>query len=65
MSTGSVVHFVFARFEYPISVQEVSKRQLEVTVKNDTGMFSSSQTFMGMVIVDLQTLDTSKAVTEW
>ena len=53
------------RFEYSLSPIELSNRTLEITVKNETGMFSSSQSVLGMVMVDLSTLDTSRAVTQW
>lgn len=52
-------------YEYPVSPPELNNRSLELTVKNETGMFSSSQTQMGMVLIDLSTLDTSRAVTQW
>ncbi|KAH9498203.1 Extended synaptotagmin-2 [Bulinus truncatus] len=52
-------------FEYSVSLQEVSKRTLEITVKNEVGMFSSSETMIGKVLLDLSSLDFSKAITEW
>ncbi|XP_052265318.1 extended synaptotagmin-2-like isoform X2 [Dreissena polymorpha] len=52
-------------FEYSVTPQELVGRQLEVEVKNDTGMFSSSQKDMGMVLIDLAEMDVSKATTEW
>ena len=53
------------RFEFPVSQSELSKRDLELTVKNDTGMFSGNIKEIGMVTIDLKTMDVSKAVTEW
>ncbi|KAK7092651.1 extended synaptotagmin-2-like isoform X3 [Littorina saxatilis] len=52
-------------FEYGVSTAELANRTLELTVKNETGMFSSSQSVLGMAMVDLSTLDTSKATTQW
>lgn len=52
-------------FEYPVNLNELTNRTLELSVKNETGIFSSSQTMLGMVLVDLSTLDTSRAVTQW
>ncbi|CAL1546958.1 unnamed protein product [Lymnaea stagnalis] len=52
-------------FEYPVSQQEIVKRTLEVTVKNEVGIFSSSETMMGKILLDLSTMDVSKAITEW
>ncbi|KAK7485835.1 hypothetical protein BaRGS_00022935, partial [Batillaria attramentaria] len=51
-------------FDYPVSMAELNSRSLELTVKNETGMFSSSQSLLGMVLIDLSTLDTSRAVTQ-
>lgn len=52
-------------FEYAVSETELARRTLEVTVKNEVGMFSSSKTFMGALLLDLSTLDVSRAVTNW
>ncbi|GFN89709.1 extended synaptotagmin-like protein 2 [Plakobranchus ocellatus] len=52
-------------FEYSVSETELARRTLEVTVKNEVGMFSSSKTFMGTLLLDLSTLDISRAVTNW
>ncbi|XP_076437301.1 extended synaptotagmin-2-like isoform X2 [Babylonia areolata] len=52
-------------FEYPVSPAELQTRSLEVSVRNDIGMFSSSQKLLGMVLVELAALDASRAVTQW
>ncbi|KAK6970183.1 extended synaptotagmin-2-like isoform X2 [Biomphalaria glabrata] len=52
-------------FDYSVSVQELVKRTLEVSVKNEVGMFSSSETMLGKVRINLASLDVSKAITEW
>ncbi|KAK3105614.1 hypothetical protein FSP39_001841 [Pinctada imbricata] len=52
-------------FEYPVPQKELPNRDLEVTVKNDTGFFSGNKKDMGMVVIDLSKLDVTKAVTEW
>ena len=54
-----------SRFEYSVSESDLKTRSLEISVKNETGMFSSSQTLLGMALVDLGSLNTSKAVTQW
>ncbi|XP_052803899.1 extended synaptotagmin-2-like isoform X2 [Mya arenaria] len=52
-------------FEYSITTQEMKEKQLEVTVKNDTSLFSSSQKELGVVIINLANMDVVKATTEW
>ncbi|XP_041372347.1 extended synaptotagmin-2-like [Gigantopelta aegis] len=52
-------------FEYSVNPTELSSRTLEIMVKNQTGVFSSSEKVMGVVSLDLATLDTTKAITEW
>lgn len=52
-------------FEYSVTPQEMQTRTLEITVKNDTSMFSSSQKVLGIVLIDLSELDTSQSSTEW
>ncbi|XP_012938317.1 extended synaptotagmin-2 [Aplysia californica] len=52
-------------FEYPVSEAELSSRTLEISIKNEVGVFSSSKTMMGMILLDIGSLDTGKAVTEW
>lgn len=52
-------------FEYQVSQQEIAKRTLEITVKNDVGMFSSSETMMGKALLKLSNMDICKAITEW
>ncbi|XP_067685941.1 extended synaptotagmin-2-like [Haliotis asinina] len=52
-------------FEYPISPSELPNRSLEICVKNEVGVFSSSKKIMGVVNLELNNLDTSKAITEW
>ena len=54
-----------SRFEYSLTPQELPTQSLEVSVKNDTSMFSSSQKELGSIIINLSELDTSKALTEW
>jgi hypothetical protein len=34
-------------------------------VKNDVGMFSKTKEKMGRILIDMGSLDTGKAVTEW
>lgn len=53
------------RFEYSVTPQELKDKDLEVTVKNDTSLFSSSQKELGSVIINLASMDPSKATTEW
>jgi hypothetical protein len=48
-----------------VTPQELVTRSLEVTVKNDTSMFSSSKKEMGMVLIDLSNFDIQKASTDW
>ncbi|XP_045210461.2 extended synaptotagmin-2-like isoform X2 [Mercenaria mercenaria] len=52
-------------FEYSVTPQELPERSLEITVKNETSMFSSSQKELGMVLIELNKMDISKASTEW
>ncbi|KAL8564138.1 hypothetical protein ACOMHN_035743 [Nucella lapillus] len=52
-------------FEFAVNMSELSQRTLEVSVRNDVGMFSSSQKFLGMALIELQGLDPSRAVTQW
>lgn len=52
-------------FEYPISEKELATRTLEVSVKNDVGVFSSTKEMMGKILLDFSSLDVDKAVTEW
>ncbi|KAL5010091.1 hypothetical protein ScPMuIL_012396 [Solemya velum] len=52
-------------FEFAVSPGELSTRSLEITVKNETGMFSSSQKVLGVLLIELDNLDISKAITEW
>ncbi|WAR06103.1 ESYT2-like protein [Mya arenaria] len=51
--------------KYSITTQEMKEKQLEVTVKNDTSLFSSSQKELGVVIINLANMDVVKATTEW
>ncbi|XP_059178105.1 extended synaptotagmin-2-like isoform X3 [Physella acuta] len=51
-------------FEYQVSQQEMAKRTLEITVKNDVGMFSSTETLMGKALLKLSNMDICKAITE-
>lgn len=44
---------------------DIPKRNLWVSVKNEIGIFSTSKTDMGQALLDLSTLDVTKAVTEW
>lgn len=53
------------RFEYPVSQHEIPKRQLWISVKNEIGFMSRTETAMGQALLDLSTLDLTKAVTEW
>ena len=53
------------RFEYSVTPQELKDKDLEVTVKNDTSLFSSSQKELGSVVINLASMDPSKATTEW
>ena len=48
-----------------MNASEVQTRTLELSVRNETGMFSSSQKLLGMVLVDLTRLDPARAVTQW
>lgn len=53
------------RCEYTLAEADICKRQLWVSVKNDVNLFSLSKTEMGQVLVDLRSLDITRAVTEW
>ena len=59
------VVFICCRFEFSLTPQELPNHSLEITVKNDKSMFSSSQSELGVIEVPLSQLDTSKALTEW
>lgn len=60
------LHPVFDEtFEFSLTPQELPAHRLEVTVKNDKSMFSSSQVELGVIEINLAELDASKALTEW
>ncbi|BFZ06345.1 hypothetical protein BsWGS_09385 [Bradybaena similaris] len=52
-------------FEYPVAQHEIPKRQLWISVKNEIGFMSRTETEMGQALLDLSTLDLTKAITEW
>ncbi|KAL4229104.1 Extended synaptotagmin-3 [Mactra antiquata] len=52
-------------FEYEVTPQELAKSTLDITVKNDTSLFSSSQKELGVVQIDMSKMDTSRTSTEW
>ena len=56
---------LFFRFDWNISLTELSERVLDVMVKNSVGIFSNSVTRMGRVEIDFQNFDFSTPVTEW
>ena len=56
---------MYCRFEFSLTPQELPNHSVEVTVKNDKSMFSSSQSELGVIEISLSQLDTSKALTEW
>jgi len=52
-------------FEYEVEKDELKQRSLELSVKNDTGMFSKTKEKMGKILVDMASLDTGRATTQW
>jgi len=56
---------ILIRFEYELTPQELPTKTLDITVKNDTSMFSSSQKELGALVIDLSQFDMTKATTEW
>ena len=46
-------------------LSEVRTKSLEVTVNNDTGLFSKSKKHMGLAIIELSQFDVTKAHTDW
>ena len=48
-----------------MSMVQASNQTVEVTVKNDTGVFSKEKTVIGKVLIDLSEIDLSKPITEW
>ena len=57
-------YFVF-RLEFSMSPTDIKRKQLNITVKNQTGFLSSEKVLMGQVIVNLSELDLSQPVTNW
>ena len=58
--------FLYYRFEFSLTPQELPNHSLEITVKNDKSMFSSSQSELGVIEINLSQFDTSKTLTgEW
>ncbi|KAL3835824.1 hypothetical protein ACJMK2_021294 [Sinanodonta woodiana] len=49
-------------FEFQVPPGEINSRSLEVTVNNDN---TFKQDLIGMIVIDLQKLDVTKALTDW
>lgn len=48
-----------------MTLAEASSKTLELTVKNEVGLFSKSRKLMGTTLIDLSQYDLTKATTEW
>ena len=57
---------ITGRFEWPLTLADLSSHSLDIAVKNDIGLFSKSRTAMGHIVVPLSILsDPAQARTEW
>ena len=54
-----------SRFEYEVAEKDLSNRSLEMSIKNDVGVFSKTKEKMGKILIDMGSLDTGRAVTQW
>ncbi|KAL8602800.1 hypothetical protein ACOMHN_061034 [Nucella lapillus] len=50
---------------YDVSTSEVPKRRLEMAVRNETGLFSSSPKVLGTALIPLSSMDIKEPVTQW
>ena len=53
------------RFDWPMTLSEAQSKIIEITIKNDVGVFSKSPQFIGVVRIDLSQCDLTKAFTNW
>lgn len=51
--------------EYIGSVAELQHKTLDVTVKNQVGIFARGRNIIGQVLIDLAEVDLTKAMTQW
>ncbi|XP_060068071.1 extended synaptotagmin-2-like isoform X2 [Ylistrum balloti] len=52
-------------FEFEVNPGDVKNRTLDITIRNDTSMFSGNKRTMGTMAIDLTNLDLTKTTTEW
>ncbi|XP_021349664.1 extended synaptotagmin-2-like isoform X3 [Mizuhopecten yessoensis] len=52
-------------FEFEVKQDEVKQKTLDITVRNDTSMFSGNKKTMGTLEISLANLDLTKFTTEW
>ncbi|XP_033732224.1 extended synaptotagmin-1-like isoform X3 [Pecten maximus] len=52
-------------FEFEVSPGEVKEKRLDITIRNDTSVFSGNKKTMGTMEIDLSNLDLTKTTTEW
>ena len=62
---NKILLFFCVRFDWTMTMQQASTQTVEITVKNDTGVFSREKTVIGQVLIDLSEIDLSKPTTEW
>lgn len=52
-------------FEFDVNASDVKGKTLDITIRNDTSVFSGNKKTMGELEIDLANMDLTKAVTEW
>ncbi|XP_053311600.1 extended synaptotagmin-1 [Spea bombifrons] len=53
------------KVEWEMSIEEASKRKLEISVKNSVSFMSSKKELLGKVSIDLSQVDLSKGQSQW
>ena len=52
-------------FDWPMTLSDAHTKTIEITIKNEVGVFSKSRQFIGVVRIDLSQCDLTKAFTSW
>ena len=55
----------FFRLQFNVSLEDIARSKLNVTVKNQTGFLSFEKTLMGEVVIDMAELDLAQPTTKW
>ncbi|XP_014666106.1 PREDICTED: extended synaptotagmin-2-like [Priapulus caudatus] len=51
--------------EYPGTIDELKHKTLDITVKNQVGMFARGRNIIGQVLIDLDKFDFQTSITKW